>query len=165
MRRKKQRPGDEELVHDEGGDVVDRASALSRLAADGRADLIPLVRQWLSHEQPMLRSEAVSKLLVFWELEDDIPAVMAILHDDPDPDVRGAASRALSSFVIGTNRHRDMIVRALVRQLERDDDVITQRSCYEDLLRLLDRSRPEPPYDFDRDTHVDWELLTPWRAS
>src|SRR5690606_30122003 len=121
---------------------VDRASALSRLAADGRTDLIPLAREWLSHKHPMLRSEAVGMLLVFWRLEEDVPPVIGVLHDDPDDSVRGAAARALSTFLKRTNHHRDMILRALVRQLERDDDEITQRSCYEQLLNLLDQGRP-----------------------
>lgn len=165
MRRGKQRPGDEQLVHDESGDPVDRASALMRLAADGRTDLVDTAIAWLSHPESMLRSEAITMLLVFWRRENEFSAVLDLLHQDPDPDVRGAAAGALSTYLNYAPAHRDEVLRALVQQLEQEDDPAAQAGYYEELLRhILPRgTAPKIPHLFDRERDVDWELLRPWR--
>jgi hypothetical protein len=166
MRRRKQRPGDEKLVHDETADPVERASALMRLAADGRTDLVDTAIAWLSHPESMLRSEAVTKLLVFWRRENQFSAVLDLLYQDPDPDVRVAAACALSTFIEPVPSHRDEVLRALVHQLEQEDDRAAQACYYEELLRhiLPKGTVPDVPHLFDRERDVDWELLRPWRS-
>lgn len=164
-RRMKQRPGDEELLYDESADSVERASALMRLASDGRTDLVEVARAWLKHADGMLRSEAANMLLSFWRLESELEATIALLHEDAEHDVRSMAAHALSTFLERTQRHRDRILCALVRQLEHDSHWIVQRACYEELLKHLDRERAqtELPYRFVRERDVDWVILAPWR--
>jgi hypothetical protein len=166
MRRTKQRPGDEQLVHDESADPVDRASALMRLAADGRTDLVDTAIAWLSHPESMLRSEAITKLLVFWRRENQFSTVLDLLHHDPDPDVRAAAACALSTYIEHAPSHGDEVLRALVHQLEHEDDRAAQACYYEELLRhILPREAvPDIPHLFERERDVDWELLRPWRS-
>src|SRR5690606_30150695 len=114
MRLEKQRPGDDCVVHDESADPVDRASALMRLACDGRRDLIPLARRWLGHHDPLLRAEAVNLLLSFWGLDQDVPAALVLLRDDRDPSVRSMAARSLCTYVRYSEALHDDILRALV---------------------------------------------------
>lgn len=152
------------LIHDERSDPVDRAAALGRLAFDHHS-LIWVARDWLFHPQPMLRMEAVLKLILVWQLAEDVPAVIEVLHDDPDPTIRSTAAHMLSVFLKNTGQQRDPIIRALVRQLEHEDDPFTQRACYAEILRHLDPRRVAPDAPLDREAHVDWELLTRWRAS
>lgn len=165
MRRKKQRPGDDQLVHNEAADPVERASALMRLAADGRTDLMDTATAWLSHPDSILRSEAITLLLVFWRLDSAFSAVLELLHADADPDIRSAAATALSRYVEHVPARREDVLTALVYQLTHDDDPITQRTCYEKLLRLIlpRGTTPDLPHRFNRELDVDWELLRPWR--
>ena len=165
MRRRKQRPGDEQLLHDETANVAERASALLRLAADGRSDLIPVAKAWLEHDDVLLRSEGINMLLSFWRLEEMVPKVVEMLHHDLDSDVRTMAADALSTFVRRTEAQKDYILGEIVAQLEREDDPISQLSIYEALLDhvLPIDQHPKLPYHFNRDTDVNWDLLAPWR--
>jgi HEAT repeat protein len=137
-----------------------------RLAADGRTDLVDTAIAWLSHPESMLRSEAITMLLVFWRRESAFPKVLELLHHDPDPDIRGAAAGALSRFVEHAPSYRARVLDALFYQLTHDDDPITQRTCYKKLLQhiLPKEAVPDIPHRFNRETDVDWELLRPWRS-
>jgi hypothetical protein len=94
-----------------------------------------------------------------------LPAVIDLLHHDPDPEVRSAAAHALSTCIDDAPSHQDQVMYALMHQLEHDDDPITQSTCYEELLRhILPREAlPRIPHLFNRERDVDWELLRPWR--
>jgi hypothetical protein len=165
MRRTKQRPGDERLLYDESADEVDRASALLRLAADGRADLVSVAQAWLTHDNVTLRAEGINMLLSFWRRADAVPAALDLLHHDPEPDVRAMAAGALSSFVKITQSDRDHILAELVEQLEREEDPIVQHSLYETLLpHVAPGADHRLPHHFDRERDVNWELLRPWRS-
>ena len=171
--RKKQHPGDLQLIRDESGNVADRASALYRLAIDclrfgdnDREMLVAFTKEWLSHREPMLRAEAVTLLLRVWELDDQLWVVIDRLHNDEDPSVRSNAALSLSFYLENTQTHRALILSTLVKRLECDEDDIVQGSCYLELLKHLapELADDEIPFDFDRMRDVDWELLAPWRG-
>ncbi|MCG8424921.1 MAG: hypothetical protein MJE77_44120 [Proteobacteria bacterium] len=169
--RRKSREGDEELVVDETADPVARCSAMGRLLADRRFEFRRLARNWLDHPDPLLRDEAPAKLLIYFRdhpgVEADVARVKTLARTDPEPLVRGAAVRALSSYLKLAKRDRSDILRTLVHVLETDDEWSTQLTCYEELIeRIAPHRRNEVPSGksgFDRSRQVDWDLLAEWR--
>jgi hypothetical protein len=173
MKLLKAKPGDERLIHDQTADWVDRTSALSRLAADGRRDLEPVARQWLQDPDPDLAGEALGLLLRYWRrsprVHDYVETAIRWLETAEDPDKRWAAASALGSFVyLPGDYPKEEILGALLATLERDEDESVQEECYRALLRhvapqesiaFLGRGR----HDFDRTKNVRWDLLAPLR--
>lgn len=172
MKRMKAKPGDEMLIHDDREDWVERTSALSRLAADGRLDLEPVARQWLDSDDPSLASEALGLLLIYWRtsprVHDYVVRALAHLETADDAEVRAAAASSLQFFLKRQPRYLQEIVPALLRALEQDEDESVQEACYE---ALLDQVAPEEALKFprasiepfDRATDVRWDLLAPLR--
>lgn len=160
----KARPGDERTLRDSAADTGERVAALSRLTSDRRLDLEREVRALLEHPEPRLRAEAASTLVGRWWREEDVDDVVAVLHDDPHYHARAGAAAALAMFVQRTGKQRERLVRELVTALRADEDAITQRAIYEDLLRLLapDRDWVGVPADFDPARDADWDLLEPY---
>jgi hypothetical protein len=179
MRPPKAKPGDERLIHDETQDWVERGSALSRLAADGRLDLEPVARDWLYGDDPELAVEALGHLLTYWRnsprVHGYVKTGIGWLATSAKPGVRSATITCLETFMRLSSDmqlvpdHRDEILRALLRTLERDEDPVVQEHCYELLLTHL--GMPEeleklPHHSvrfFDRATDVQWDLLAPLR--
>jgi HEAT repeat protein len=172
MRLVKHLPGDEQLIHDESADVVERASAFSRLASDGVRSIRPVAVEWLAHEDPLLRGEAIGKLITYWEEDADVEAGLLMLAGDPAWDVRSSAAYSLGSYLFRSEalenrepKHKRRILAALIRQLETDPDDFVQAACYEALVRALVPGGASPTLSdpFDREREVDWDLLAPWR--
>ncbi len=173
MKLMKARPGDERLIHDETQDWVERSSALARLAADGQRDLEPVARDWLHSDDPELAVEALGQLLTYWRasprVQEYVKVGMGWLETRDDPGVRSATVTCLSTFMELRHDHRDEILGALLRTLERDEDPVVQEHCYEVLLKQLGMPEeleklPHPSVRFfDRATDVRWELLAPLR--
>jgi hypothetical protein len=92
-----------------------------------------------------------------------------------DPWVRSATVTCLSTFMELSSDmklvpdHRDEILSALLRTLERDEDPVVQEHCYEVLLKQLGMAKeleniPHPSVRFfDPATDVRWDLLAPLR--
>lgn len=172
MRRKKAKPGDEKLIYDEREDSVERSSALSRLAADGRLDLEHVARQWLTSDDYHLAGDALSMLLTYWRsssrIHDYVNTAIKWLQTSEHPLARSNAAICLGRFLKSHRQFVDEIVHALFIGLEQDEDEIVQARCYEELLKYisldeahkfcLPRERP-----FDRNTDVRWDLLEPLR--
>jgi hypothetical protein len=173
MKLLKAKPGDERLIHDQTADWVDRTSALSRLAADGRRDLEPVARQWLQDPDPAMAGEALGLLLTYWSrsprVHDYVETAICWLETANDPDKRWGAAAALGGFLyLPVEYPKEEILGALLAALEHDQDESVQKECYKALLRhvapqeniafLLRGTR-----DFDRATDVRWELLAPLR--
>lgn len=173
MKLLKARPGDERLIHDETQDWAERGSALSRLAADGRRDLEPVARDWLHGDDPELAVEALGHLLTYWRdsprAREYVKTGIGWLETRSDPWVRNATITCLTTFLELRDTHRDEILSALLRTLERDEDPVVQEDCYKVLLEQV--GKPEEikniPHhrvrDFDRATDVRWDLLAPLR--
>ena len=172
MRPRKARPGDEHLVHDEQQDWVERGSALSRLAADGRLDLEPVAREWLHGDDPDLAVEALGQLLTYWrdspQIHEYVKTGIDWLETMNDAGVRAATITCLATFLELRRDHRDEILRALWQTLERDEDPTVQEDCYRALLKQVmleeEKNIPHPNVRFfDRATDVRWDLLAPLR--
>jgi hypothetical protein len=179
MRPRKARPGDERLIHDEAQDWAERGSALSRLAADGRLDLEPVARDWLHGDDPELAVEALGQLLTYWRtsprVHEYVKTGIGWLETRDNPWVRNATITCLATFMKLSSDmklvpdHRDEILSALLRTLERDEDPVVQEDCYSVLLKELGMPAEIeniPHYsvrDFDRATDVRWDLLAPLR--
>lgn len=160
----KARAEDVATLRDGDADTGDRVAALSRLASDRRLDLEREVRDLLDDPEARLRAEAAWILVGRWWRAEHVDAIAGLLRDDPSPHARAGAAAALSAFVQRTGLGRDGIVRELVAALRTDDDTITRRAIYEDLLRILAPGRDSVavPTDFDPARDVDWELLEPY---
>lgn len=172
MRKNKARPGDERTIHDEREDWVERGSALSRLASDGRRDLEPVARQWLTSEDRQLAREGLQLLLSYWcdspRAQEYVCTAIKWLESSEDPDIRAAAASNLGMFLRVRQAFLDEIIPALLDALEEDDDAIVQEACYTALLWQVDREEALKfprvgVYHFDRDTDVRWDLLEPLR--
>jgi HEAT repeats len=172
MRPRKAKPGDEALINDPREDWVERASALSRLAADGRLDLEPVARRWLDGDDRDLASEALAMLLTYWRnsprIHDYVGRALQQLTTEDDPEMRAAAVTSLKLFLKPEPRYLDEILPALLNALERDDDELVQQACYMALLWHVDREEALKfprvgVYRFDRDKDVRWDLLAPLR--
>ena len=172
MKLLKAKPGDERLIHDETADWVDRTSALSRLAADGRRDLEPVARQWLQDPDPNMAGEALGMLLTYWRhsprAHDYVKTGIRWLETAEDPDKRWGAVAALGTYLKRTSEYAQEIIPALLIALEEDEDESVQEQSYMALLRCVAPEeniafRLRGSHEFDRATDVRWELLAPLR--
>lgn len=164
MQRYKSKPEDDKLIYDESADVVERASAISRLTVDGFYEIEPLLVKLLDHESFLLRGEAIKSLLGFWRKSEYIDNAVRLLRTDRDPTVRSDAAFALSRVTLRTGKQREMIVEKLVEGLMQDEDFGVHEECYRGLLQILapERSLTTIPTYFNRERDVDWELLKPY---
>jgi HEAT repeats len=171
MRPRKARPGDERLIHDPTADWGERSSALSRLAADRRLDLESVARQWLQDRDPLLASEGLTHLLIYWRdsprAHEYVQLAIQWLETGEDSDMRFAAVSALGSFLYLQGECFGEIIPALLTALEQDEDENVQEACYTALLRQIPGESGEPlapdKVFFDRATDVRWDLLAPLR--
>lgn len=178
MRMKKAKPGDELTIHDETQDWVERGSALSRLAADGRLDLEPIARAWLQSADPYLAIEALGLLLSYWRnsprVHEYVATAMQWLETAEDSFMRFAAANNLAHHLqLGYLEQRQEadgeILGALLHALENDEADGVREICYEALLR---RVAPEEAKEFPRPARerlsrkldIRWDLLEPLRA-
>lgn len=174
MIRNKSRNGDEKLIYDETSDPVERVAAISRLAVDGYEKMEPFLAKLLRHENYLLRSEAINVLLSGWGEQKYLEDTIRLLHEDPDDTVRNYAARSLGTFTMrfeDGQKHKQRILRELIKQLQNDANFTVQTVCYEEAYKIIKNKRfgvdfskwgPHPSDFFNRDRDVDWELLKPY---
>lgn len=168
--RYKSTPADDALVSDRSAGVVDRVSALSRLAVDKLTRLEPEVAAQLDDPSGMVRGEALLTLLGGWELGGYLDTALEMLRADPDDDARMHAVRGLSSFVtyrrdpaaVERPAQREVILAALVEAFLHDPSPSIQLFAYSAVYEMLTGSSPALPDAFDREVDADWELLAPY---
>lgn len=173
MSPRKARPGDERLLHDTTADWGERSAALSRLAADGRRDLVePVARHWLQDPDPCLASEGLSHLLIYWRdsprAHEYVEVAIRWLKTSEHWNMRSTAASSLGTFLERTSRYADEIIPALLTALEQDKDESVQEACYEALLQHVAPGesavlKAPDKILFDRDRDVQWDLLAPLR--
>lgn len=163
-KRIKSKPEDNGLAYDEGARPVDRASAISRLTADGFEEIEPLLAQLIISDDFLLRGEAIKALLGLWKKSHYLNDAVRMLHTDAEWSVRGDAAFSLTQFALRTGVQQETIVRELVRSLTQDEHFGVQEACYRGLLKLLTQERKLStlPTSFNRERDVDWELLKPY---
>lgn len=173
MRPPKAKPGDERLIHDETADWVDRSSALSRLAADGRLDLESVAEQWLEDPDPRLASEGLNLLLSYWPQNPLVDAYVEVailsLAAGQDSDMRRDAASSLGTWLEQAPDYAQRVIPELLAALELDEDESVQQACYKALLGQVAPGQsavllaPDEVL-FDRSRDVRWDLLEPLRA-
>jgi HEAT repeat protein len=131
----------------------------------GRMDLHPAVAALLEHEDPIVREEALSLLLVKWSLRQYRPKAAAMLLQDEDFGVRGRAAIGLAAVSDPSTRREDVAV--LVRTLkDADEDMETRRASYEALLLMTNRDEfPSYSKAFVPERDVDWGLIETLRKT
>lgn len=164
MQHKKSTSEDLQMLHDESADPVERSSAIARLVADGFNNFEETLVELLNHPHFILRGEAIKVLLSKWRLAKYMNHAVRMLHADSEWSVRADAAYSMSSFTQRTGKQRELVTKELVRCLLQDEDWATQKSCYEELVKLLapDKANIELPDRFNPDRDVDWDLLKPY---
>lgn len=108
-----------------------------------RKDLAGDVAELLAHQDPTVRSEAVSLLGAKWEQSWYLPQFSDLLANDPDTGVRSRAALAIGSLSTAFTRARDLQqLKEIVLDQQDDEDV--RSAAYEALLRLQGRGREAP---------------------
>ena len=164
MKRRKSREGDERLIHDESANVAERASAIFRLAVDGFTEMEPYLVELLSHKEYLLRAESIKVLLGGWGKERHLDKAIEMLHYDLEYEVRSSTAFSLDGFVVrfeDGQKHKERVLKELIKQLQNDEDQFVQRQCYVSALLIIENKRigVEVQDNFNREKDVDWNLL------
>lgn len=139
-----------------GAQLVD---AIWKAFRDNRRDLHAVISLLIDHEDPVVREEALSVLLVKWtDIRYRRRAAMALI-DDPDFGVRARAALGLASVCSEATRGED--IRLLLRTLcDSEEDPETRRSSYEALFLIAGRHDfPTRARPFEAERDVDWSWV------
>jgi len=135
-------------------DLVDALWAVRRTNDTSRRDEVALLA---THEDGIVRQEALSLLLTKWRDIDFRPLAMEMVQSDEDVAVRSRAALGIASVSSTETRAADVaLLRGIL--LDSDEDVEVRRSCYE-ALSLIDGRKPPPlnaDFDFGRDVELEW---------
>ena len=127
---------------------------------EDRRDLHAAVATLLEHDDPVVREEALSLLLVKWvDVRYRARAAIALI-DDADFGVRGRAAIGLASVSSAETRKED--IKLLLRTLrDEEEEVETRRASYEALLIITESEHfPIHRRDFDPKKDVDWHWVS-----
>jgi len=145
-----------------GAQLVDAIWAAFRA---GRTDLHQQVALLLHHDDPVVREEAISLLLIKWKDARYRATALNVLDHDEDFGVRGQAALGLALISTAATRGDDLSILAQVLR-NPEEDTETRRAAYEALL-ILDRREdfPSSTKGFDPDRDVDWKWLSTLETS
>lgn len=146
----------------------DADTLLQRLYQVGR-EPVPVLRRPLlrltEHEDPDLREEALRILGTRWKDPGARPRILAVIRDDPAPEVRSAALIALAACASEGTRITD--TRLLVGRLADEGEDTGVRGAAYDALIILYRKKakdgswpfPTARRAFDPLRDVDWDWV------
>jgi HEAT repeat protein len=146
----------------------DADTLLQRLYQIGR-EPVPALREPLlrltEHEDPDLREEALRILGTRWKDPGVRPRILAVIGDDPAPEVRSAALIALAACASDATRITD--TRLLVRRLADEGEHTGVRGAAYDALIIMYRKKgkddgwpfPTARCAFDPVRDVDWDWV------
>jgi|SRR5215213_10986028 len=140
-----------------GAQLIDAIWAAYR--ADQR-DSHGQVSLLLEHDDPVVREEAISLLLIKWRDGRYRDAARAMLDRDSDFGVRAQAALGLAAVSTEATREEDL---AILLNLLRDpgEEAETRSAAYDALLILGKRQDfPSSRSEFDPDRDIDWEWLS-----
>lgn len=160
---------DEIILTDESADPIERSSSAKKLLSDGYGkQVVPVLAQWLDHQDALLREDAVSLLLASLGQEKYLNKAIELLHNDSDDTVRGDAARGIAIFCakfIEGEKYQDEVIKELLLSLIRDKDTFVRQNSYKGLLQVIEK-RDWNYYDekdsFNPISDVDWEFLEPF---
>lgn len=169
MRRNKSNPKDEIILTDINSDPIERSSSARKLLSDGYEKIVvPVLEEWLDHNEWSLRDDAVSLLLAGLGREKHFNRAVEFLHRDPNETVRASAARGITIFCaesIEGEKYEKQVIKELLLALIQDEDMFVQQNCYKGLLRIINKvewSYYDEKYTFDRQTDIDWKMLQPF---
>jgi len=167
--RKKSLPDDLSLALNSDEDPIERASAITRLGADGQQASAQIVGL-LSDQEPPVVSGAYTVLLVYWgRLEylgsaiDRFPrrAYTSDLEYARFAWLREDLARLLGGIGRSTPTHAAEVLTVLLNQLASGDNPSVLHACYVGVLETVEgrypRERPPIPFRVERD--VDFERI------
>lgn len=121
----------------------------------------PLVERYLTHEDPTVRYNALSALILDWGLEDHRATCIRMMHEDPDDDNRSLAIACLGSLDRAT--HNPDTLRLLLEVfLNGAQDKYIRRSAYSAILNVVGVPRDQRPpsaREWNWDTDINWKLI------
>lgn len=167
MKRLKSTPEDERILKDEAANPADRASAAESLAFDGFGkQLHPVLDEWLTSSEFILRNHAISMLLGIWGHKKYLNEGLNFLHSDEHWLVRKGSSIALLKFAqefIEGEKYKNQIMKELLISLIQDENQFVQKSSYKCVYQLITGRKLNVDEDyFDRNRDANWDLLQPY---
>lgn len=164
MQRRKSTPNDDALLQDDSADPVGRSSAMTHIGIDNLQHFEKTIAGLLNHPNFILRGEAIKVLLGKWEMPKYLNVAVRMLDSDPEWSARADAATAMSTFTIFTKQSRELVLGELIKCLMNDEHSSGQKSCYEEVLKILSPNQDwtSLPNRFDRERDVDWDLLKPY---
>ena len=147
---------------DRGEFPLDQAGLVLLILGEGNArSTRPIVERYLTHDDPWLRYNALSALVLDWGLEDHRTTCIRMLQEDPDEDNRGMAARCLGSLYQAT--HDPETLRLLLQLFfNENEDKLVRESTYDailDVVGISSRERPSRAKEWTWDTDINWKLL------
>jgi len=117
-----------------------------------------LVANLLDHEDPVVREEALSLLLVKWKQHDYRPKAVAAIREDVDFGVRATAAYGIVSVSTAKSRQED--TRLLLFLLsDEDEELGVRQAAYESLLIMFGRRDFPSGKGMNLQSDVDWEWV------
>lgn len=164
MQRRKSTPNDDALLQNDSADPVERASAMTRIGIDNLKHFETTIAGLLNHPNFILRGEAIKVLLGKWEMSKYLNDAVQMLRSDSEWSARADAATAMSTFTQFTKQSHELVLSELINCLMNDEHRSGQKSCYEEILKILAPSKDwtSLPNRFDRERDVDWNLLKPY---
>jgi hypothetical protein len=121
----------------------------------------PIVERYLTHEEPMVRYNALSALILDWGLDEHRATCIHMLHEDSDEDNRSLAAGCLGSLDEGT--HNPETLRLLLQVFcDGSENKYVRRSAYLAILDVVSvprEQRPPSAQEWVWDTDINWKLI------
>jgi hypothetical protein len=166
MRRRKSTAAQEEMIRSattaDLGNSGELTAAILDVGLDYQFHLAPDIGRLVRHESSLVRGQA-ARIVLYWAIEEEVPAALSMLASDPCWDARSDAAFGLGTFLHVTGRRDERILRALARAFETDPEEYVVTEAYGAMVWCLSGQPPAfSPDTLDRDRDVDWALIGPY---
>jgi HEAT repeat protein len=140
-------------------DADETAEVVADFGKENFIEAKPDVEALLSHDDPIVRYNAIATLSYEWGTTGKIEDLLHILFHDPDRDCRRQAAGALGSLHRGVKDKRIAKVLGDVVKNERECDDV-RKFAYTALLDVLGIERPLQPNPVAMTMkEIDWDLV------
>ena len=127
----------------------------------GALETRSLVERHLTHEDPIVRYEALNTLVLHWGLEDHRKTCIRMMHTDFDEDNRALAAGCLGSLDRATEAQDTL--RVLLEVFFNGTELkYVKEAAYLailDVMAVPREKRPPLTKNWDWDTDINWQLL------
>lgn len=112
----------------------------------------------LGHEDPIVRTSALSTLLFYMSKPEYIQLALEILQKDPDDDPRSTAAAGLGYFAEAFGA--TAIVPILIAKAKNDAEAtLVRKSAYDALLEIKGKPRLSPTKRWIPEEDIDWKFI------